>query len=226
MDKKKNYASLKRFCEAQNIDLFGIASVKDIRKDFLIDASLAGKLDYGVSLGMGLSAAILEEIKGAPTKLYFHHYRTVNVFLDQAALKVCNFIQRKRFTALPIPASQILDWQSQKAHLSHKKVGLLAGLGWIGRNNLLVNDKFGAQFRLCTILTDMPLTTTRPVEKDCGKCRLCVEACPAHAIHESHLDFDHLRCFEKLKEFQKQRLTDQYICGVCVKVCRPGRKAA
>ena len=226
MDKKKNYADLKRFSEAQGIGLFGVASVKGIRKDFLIDASLADKLDYGISLGVGLSAAILDEIKLAPTKLYFHHYRTVNAFLDQAALKVCNFIQKKGFQALPIPASQILDWQSQKAHLSHKKVGLLAGLGWIGRNNLLVNDKFGAQFRLCTVLTDMSLIVARPLKKDCGNCRLCVESCPAQAIHENYSDFDHLRCFEKLKEFQKQRLVDQYICGVCVNVCRPKRKAA
>jgi len=37
-------------------------------------------------------------------------------------------------------------------------------------------------------------------------------------------DFDFKKCFEKLKEFQKQRLVDQYICGVCVKVCPYGQK--
>ncbi|MCX6833487.1 MAG: 4Fe-4S binding protein [candidate division Zixibacteria bacterium] len=65
----------------------------------------------------------------------------------------------------------------------------------------------------------MPLTTDKPLRQDCADCRLCIEACPAGAIKENPLDFDHTRCFEKLKEFQKQRLVDQYICGVCVKVC-------
>jgi len=119
-----------------------------------------------------------------------------------------------------MPASQILDWQNQKAHLSHKKIGYLAGLGWIGRNNLLVNRKLGSQFRLASILTDMPLKKDKPLKLDCGSCRLCLAVCPAQAIKESARDFDHHKCFEKLQEFQKQKLVDQYICGICVKVCK------
>jgi epoxyqueuosine reductase QueG len=142
------------------------------------------------------------------------------MLLDQAALQVANYLQRKGYQALPVPASQILDWQNQKAHLSHKKIGYLAGLGWIGRNNLLVNKKFGCQFRLVTILTDMPLKTDRATKEDCGNCRICIKMCPAVAIQENSRDFDHIRCFEKLKEFQKQHLVDQYICGVCVSACR------
>jgi epoxyqueuosine reductase QueG len=132
---------------------------------------------------------------------------------------VCNYIQKIGYSALPIPASQILDWQSQKAHLSHKKIGVLAGLGWIGRNNLLVNKKLGSQFRLVSILTDMPLKTDKPTKDNCGVCRACIEICPPAAIKEKIQDFDYLKCFEKLKEFQKQRLVDQYICGVCVNAC-------
>jgi len=143
--------------------------------------------------------------------------------MDQAALKVSNFIQNKGFNAIPIPASIILDWQKQTAHLSHKRLGFLAGLGWIGRNNLLVNKKVGSAFRLASILTDMPLTTDEPVKEDCGLCHACVKICPAQAIKDAPDDFDHIKCFEKLKEFQKLKLVDQYICGVCVNVCK-GRK--
>jgi epoxyqueuosine reductase QueG len=220
MDKIKNYTTLKKFAQDQGIDLFGVADIKDIRKEFQILESLANGFDKAVCLAARLSASVLSEISNAPTRLYFHHYRTVNAYLDQTALKVCNFIQRKGFKALPIPASIILDWENQTAHLSHKKLGVLAGLGWIGRNNLLVNEKIGSQFRLATILTDMPLKLDKPIRKDCGVCRFCVNICPAQAIKESPSDFDHLKCFEKLKEFQKQKLVDQYICGVCVNVCR------
>jgi epoxyqueuosine reductase QueG len=165
---------------------------------------------------------VLREIKDQPTKLYFHHYRTLNALLDQLALRTVNFIQAKGFLALPIPASQIIDWQNQKAHLSHKKIGYLAGLGWIGRNNLLVNKSLGSQFRLATILTDMPLKTDKPVKDSCGRCRACVTVCPSGSIKENPADFDHIKCFEKLKEFQKLRLVDQYICGVCVNACKGG----
>jgi len=220
MNKKQTYNSLKKYCMGLGADLFGVADITDARKDFTLSPKVVAKLDRAVVLGVRLSQAILSEIEQAPTRLYFHHYRTANAFLDQTALKVCNHIQGKGFSALPIPASQIVDWEKQTAHLSHKKIGLLAGLGWIGRNNLLVNSKFGSQFRLVTVLTDMPLAPDKPTKENCGSCRLCVVVCPAKAIKEDSVDFDHQQCFLKLKEFQKQHLVDQYICGVCVNVCR------
>lgn len=224
MDKNKNYSALKKFCQGLGIDLFGVADISKIKKDFMLSQGLLEKFDKAISLGVRLSQGILEEIESAPTRLYFHHYRTVNAFLDQVALKVSNYIQKKNYFSLPIPASQIIDWQNQKAHLSHKQIGYLAGLGWIGRNNLLVNKDLGSQFRLVSILTDMPLKVDRPTKEDCGKCMVCVTICPAQAIKENPLDFDYFKCFEKLKDFQKLRLVEQYICGICVKACNGGIK--
>ncbi|MDD4899322.1 MAG: 4Fe-4S binding protein [Candidatus Omnitrophica bacterium] len=223
MAKKSYNAQLKKYCLAQGIDLFGVADIEKIKKDFLISPNLQEKLNCAVSLGVRLSGGVLEEIKNAPTRLYFHHYRTANVYLDQAALKIAHFIERKNYLAVPIPASQIVDWEKQTGHLSHKHIGVLAGLGWIGRNNLLVNKNLGCHFRLATILTDMPLKADQASKDSCAGCRLCVEVCPAGAIKEKPEDFSHLVCFEKLKEFQKKRLTDQYICGVCVNACRGGK---
>ena len=160
--KSKNYLALKKFAQTQCIDLFGVADISGVKKDFQLSQETLSNLDSAVCLGIRLSQSILDEIFNAPTRLYFHHYRTVNATLDQAALKVCNFIQKKGFKALPIPASIILDWENQTAHLSHKQLGVLAGLGWIGRNNLLVNSELGSQFRLATILTNMPLKNDKP----------------------------------------------------------------
>jgi epoxyqueuosine reductase QueG len=224
MVENKNYLILKKFCQEQGIDLFGVADIAKIKKDFVLSKEITEKLDKAICLGARLSTGILEEIESAPTRLYFHHYRTVNTFLDQIALKAANFIEKKGFSALPVPASQILDWQNQKAHLSHKKLGVLAGLGWIGRNNLLVNKNLGSQFRLVSILTDMPLVADKPLKLGCGNCKICLAVCPAQAIKENAQDFSHEKCFEKLKEFQKQKLVDQFICGICVKVCRGNNK--
>ncbi|MDD4954032.1 MAG: 4Fe-4S double cluster binding domain-containing protein [Candidatus Omnitrophica bacterium] len=220
-----DYDNLKEFCAALGADLFGVANIGVIKKDFLLCADILKKLDKAVCLGVRLSAGVLEDIADSPTRLYFHHYRTVNAFLDQTALKLSNYIEDKGYYAIAVPASQIVDWDKQSAHLSHKKLGALAGLGWIGRNNLLVNKKLGSQFRLVSVLTDMPLKIDQPVAFACGKCGLCVDACPAQAIKDKPEDFEHIKCFEQLKEFQKKRLVDQYICGVCVKVCVGARGA-
>lgn len=224
MDKNKNYTALKKFCLDQGAGLFGVADIEQAKKEFLLAPRLLEKMDKAVCLAVGLSAAVLEEIEQQPTKIYYSHYRTVNTLLDLLALQAANFMQNKGFLALPIPASQIVDWQKQTSHLPHKKIGHLAGLGWIGRNNLLVNKKLGSQFRLVTILTDMPLKIDRPVKDNCAACRICLAVCPARAIKDSPADFDHLKCFKKLKEFQARHIAEQFICGVCVKACRQAGK--
>ena len=201
-------------------DLFGVADVRSIRGGFALAPALRGKLDWGISLGKRLSDAVLEDVIDYPTPAYFHHYRQTNFFLDRGAFLLADWIQRSGASSLALPASQILDWGKQTAHLSHKHVGVLAGLGWIGRNNLLVNREAGARFRLVTILTDMPLEPNTPVRDGCGSCRDCLDVCPAGAIKERREDFDHLACYEKLKEFRKLGYTSQFICGVCVKACR------
>lgn len=219
MDKIKNYQSLKKYCLGQGVDLFGVAGIEPIKDECMLPKESLEQCGSAVVLGMGLSKGVLHQIKDAPTRLYFHHYKTANMFLDQTAFQVSRYIEKKGFNAIPIPASQIVDWQEQKAHLPHKKAALLAGLGWIGRNNLLVNKKLGAKLRLVTILTDMPLKQDKTTKESCGTCKVCVSLCPAGAIKESPEEFDHIKCFEKLKEFQKQRLVDQYICGICVNAC-------
>lgn len=223
MKKSDYYTNLKKFCSAHGADLFGVADISSISGDFALSAELTNGLNRAICLGVRVSSAIIRDIKAAPTKIYFHHYRMINALLDQIALKATNFIQNKGFNALPIPASQILDWENQKGHLSHKKLGVMAGLGWIGRNNLLVNKNLGSQFRLVTILTDIPLKADKPTKDSCGSCKFCVTICPAQAIADNPRDFGHIKCFEKLKEFQRQKLVDQYICGVCVNACR-GKK--
>jgi epoxyqueuosine reductase QueG len=220
MDKNKNYLALKKFCQNEGVDLFGVADISEIKNEFKISPKTLQNLDRAVCLGTMLSAAVLSEIETVPTKLYFHHYKIVNSFLDYAALMVCNIIQKKGFSALAIPATQIIDWEKNTAHLSHRKLGVLAGLGWIGRNNLLVNEKFGSRFRLVSVLTNLPLKVDAPGKKDCGECRICVKMCPAGAIGESFADFDHAKCFAKLKSFQGQRQVEQFVCGVCVNACR------
>jgi len=166
---------------------------------------------------------VLDDLVDRPTPLYFHHYRQLNFFLDRAAFLLASEIEDAGYKAVPIPASQVLDMENQTAHVSHKQIARLAGLGHLGRNNLLVHPLFGSRIRLVTVLTDMPLDADAPPETDCGACRACLAACPAGAIKDRPEDFDHRACFAKLDEFRRLRLVSQHICGLCVKACR-GRR--
>ena len=220
-DPKENVEKLKTLCHQWGGSLFGVADLRLFKKEeILLPPSLIDRLPYGISVGFHLSDSILQEIEDRPTPLYFHHYQRINILLDTIGLMVTSTAQDLGYQAMPIPASQLVDWKNQRAHLSHKHVARAAGLGWIGRNNLLVNDQFGSRIRLVTILTDLPLPVDSPSLKNCGSCRHCLSVCPAGAIKERQEDFDHLRCYEQLRTFAKTLHFSHNICGVCVKACK------
>jgi epoxyqueuosine reductase len=218
-DQKCFTARLEDYAKELGVTFLGVADITVIRSGFLLPEGFKDRYPFALSMGKRLADGVLEELKDAPTPLYLHHYRQTNFFLDRAAFMVSSRIQDLGFEAVPIPASQIIDWAGQRGHVPHKKIGELAGLGWIGRNNLLVHPEFGARFRLVTVLTTIPLEPGAPLSDNCGSCRRCASACPAKAIKERREDFDHLACYEKLKEFRSQGLVAQFICGLCVRAC-------
>lgn len=71
------------------------------------------------------------------------------------------------------------------ARLPHKTIALRAGLGFIGKNNLLVNDQYGCALMLGKILTTAPFVTMNKTLKEpqCGDCNVCVDVCPTKALH-------------------------------------------
>jgi epoxyqueuosine reductase len=170
-----------------------------------------------IVFGYILSKSVLATIKDRPTLIYKHHYKTVNWLLDQTAYHLVRFIEEKGHKAIAIPASQTVDWDKQRGHISHKRLAEEAGLGFIGRSGLLVHPQLGAQVRYVSVLTDLDFEPSKKIDANCGTCKKCIEVCPADAISEDGVDIK--RCYEKLREFSKIRGIGQYICGVCVKVC-------
>ncbi|MBM3330419.1 epoxyqueuosine reductase [candidate division WOR-3 bacterium] len=217
---------LAELCKSRGAVGFGVCRLNDIKTDdFLLPEKTTRDLPNAISIALHLSPAVLGTLEDHPNQLYEHHYRQVNFALDRLGLDLAALIESLGALALPVAASQLVDWQNQRGHLSHKRVAVGAGLGWLGRNNLLVTPRFGSQVRLVTILTDLDLEPDHPLENGCGSCRACITACPAKAIGETQTEFKHLDCFAMLKEFQSKRYVSQYICGLCVRACGGTRDA-
>ncbi|TET22260.1 MAG: epoxyqueuosine reductase [Candidatus Stahlbacteria bacterium] len=217
-------AELISFSKDRGADLFGIADLSRISPERnLISEQVKKGMSRVVVAGIRLSEAILAEITDHPTRTYYHHYRMVNMALDQLALSITRFLQERDFAAYPVPASQITDWKSQQGIFSHKHAAVQAGLGWIGRSNLLVTPQFGSQVRLVSVLTDASLEAAKPLHEDCGVCRACLAVCPAEAIKDDPAAFDHHRCYAQLDSFVRKRIVGQHICGICVRACSQSR---
>jgi len=65
-----------------------------------------------------------------------------------------------------------------------KQAAVLANLGYIGKNQLLINKKYGSYLNLATILIDIDIEISRNLQivDDCGECKLCIDACPSNTL--------------------------------------------
>lgn len=228
-------------------DLIGVADVDPLRALPLDPPGLLDRFRTAVAIAVSLPWATFGEIDDKPTLVYDNVYQTANRLLDELAFKAAKQLGQDGYYSLPIPASQVTDRKNWTGAISHKAVARMAGLGWQGKNLLLVTRQFGSAVRLATILTSAPLAVDGPVKNRCGQCTCCQDACPAGAIkgvgtQDHYADREEALYFEKCLARLKQHSAmlqalpfkdDQsapeptfhkLICGVCIKACPFGKR--
>ncbi len=138
-----------------------------------------------------------------------------------------------RYLCIPPDSDRIRNTFVSKLYpfFTHKMAATSAGLGWIGKNGLLINPDFGPRLSLATILTDAPLQAGIPIEHSlCGNCGLCMEFCPSDAITgeqwSRHEPFPELIQLDKCASHKKKirALHGKPNCGLCITICPYGRK--
>jgi epoxyqueuosine reductase QueG len=219
-------------------DYFGIADLSPAR-DALLAQGGAEITAYprSISIGIALLHPLVNQLSRRPERAAaiqyrVHCYDVINSRLDQLASRLGGFLQREGHRAFPVPASKRVDDDRICAIFPHKLGAHLAGLGWIGKNCLLITPDMGPRVRWATVLTDAPMETVeQSMEERCGDCRECVDICPVSAFTgrpfrpEEPLSarFDARKCdryFCRLKEQDPETA----VCGLCLYVCPYGRR--
>ncbi len=98
------------------------------------------------------------------------------------------------------------------------------GLGFYGKNNLLINEKYGSYIFIGSIITNIDIENSKILNKNCLNCSKCIEACPTKALTKD--EYDYTTCLsyitqkKELKEIDKEHMNNCiYGCDLCMKVC-------
>jgi epoxyqueuosine reductase QueG len=143
--------------------------------------------------------------------------------VDWISFDISNELEREGIISIPLPSADPYDyWDAERNHgrgiLSLKHAGVLAGLGVLAKNTLLMNERFGNMVWLGAILVSIYLEPD-PVASYGGcdsECTLCIDSCPQHALDGVTIDQKLCRAISISYNYGGGSVLS---CNTCRKVC-------
>lgn len=151
-----------------------------------------------ILLGMYLTPKYLHEVSEMPDyveKIKRDHLIDQDEFnikemkTDNMADDISNYLLSIGYSAYSqsennVASTGFYDVSNKSTPLPHKTIAGMAGLGWIGKNNLLVTHHYGCAISICSVLTNAPLEVVlgNCVSSKCGDCNICKDVCNVNAI--------------------------------------------
>lgn len=142
-------------------------------------------------------------------------YHFADSVLENFCHKVKNFILDQGYDSKIIPYNP---------GLFLKDAAALAGIGPLGKNNLLVTNQFGPQVRLRALVTTAPLDVGTPIfeSKYCKECDICIRSCPAGALKDGR--YNKRLCLDyNQSHLRKLSDTSAIWCNICIESCPVGK---
>jgi epoxyqueuosine reductase len=228
---------LDKLLRAEHVSVSGVADLIDHQQSLQdYGGEIVKGYPFGISIGIALPDSIVDLLDrrfdvNVASEYYFNAYQLINVRLNDIATKVSMFLNGNGHRTLPIPAAERTDLDRAIPTVSHKMIAHLAGLGWIGKNCLLITPQYGPRIRFVSLLTHAPLRPAKKAMVKCGPCMECVNICPVKAIkgvnykpgEPREVRFDFRICQGYYKEMEKDEKRKP-VCGMCLYICPFGKK--
>lgn len=156
--------------------------------------------------------------RGYNSPIYFSKYTRgidYHIVAKKYLEKICNFIK-----SLGGKAEYFVDSNA----LPERYIAYLCGIGFIGKNNMIINEKYGSYIFLGEIITDLYIEKSIPIECKCGDCSLCIKSCPTNALEREKKNPN--VCLSYIT--QKKHIDDEWMsklggrlfgCDTCQNVC-------
>ena len=221
---EKLESEIQRLAYDMGATRIGFANMEDAYNKAPFRFEEPGKLLTGISIGMDKEDALVDGLPITDEEYRTDHYvhkigRALRIGDRIAEMLIENGFRAIRLAHPPK--------DSQRTGL-YKMVARYAGMGWIGKNHLLITPDHGPRLALATVLTNAPTTSTgKPMEQLCRGCTLCIDICPVNAFEDMPLDeSDPLKSFVPGLCGAFRGTINPTLwggCGLCVKVCPYGQ---
>jgi len=211
--------------------------------DQWLAAGYAGKMDYMESRRAAYDHPANLLAGARSIVMLGMHYRSVEPVppkTGQGRISRYAWGERDYHDLIRLRLHQLADWFRERlpnartrgvvdtAPLLEREFAQLAGLGWIGKNTMLLNPRAGSYFFLAALLTDQPLDYDAPHDTGhCGSCTACLDACPTGAFVQPY-QLDASRCISYLTIEHREAIAMElrpamgewlFGCDVCQEVC-------
>lgn len=182
---------------------------------------------------------LVEDSKSVVTLLY--NYHNPNLQKDENAPKISQYAYGKDYhPIIKAKLRALLEYIGEEigevsgrcfvdsAPVMERDWAKHSGLGWIGKNSLLINKKQGSYFFLAELIIDLELGVDAPIKDYCGRCTRCIDACPTDAISPEGYLVDGSKCIsyftielrEELPNSMQNKFDNwMFGCDVCQQVC-------
>ncbi len=164
------------------------------------------------------------EFSAAAFAQYWDYHEQIRELCEKLFSAVSDSIQKPVNRKICVDSSPVLE----------RSLAVQAGLGWIGKNSMLIHPTFGSTTLLAECFIDLELEPDKPYSADhCGKCFKCSSACPTQCIDPEKRTIDSNRCisYQTLENRGNIDLDVAAMCGnkifgcdICVQVCPWNRK--
>ncbi len=150
---------------------------------------------------------------------YAKEYNRINQVLNRMAKSIAS-----RFQGIPLKATiggeigyidHVHDYFPMV--ISHRAIAENTGIGWRGKNQLVIHKKFSCAIRFSSVLVNLPLIHGEKIESKCGECTACEDVC-GYIRHRDKLP-DYRENCRKYILFLKSKGIEKDICGKCIKAC-------
>ncbi len=197
----------------------GVVGICELKDEYLVEGATTG-YRYAISLGLPMDR---EKMLHAPSYASAREVQRVYIKASYLTVDLARHIRALGWPAQGLPVNSSSEYL-------HIPIAIAAGLGELGKHGSLICKEYGSNFRLTTVVTDLPLVADEAVDIGvddvCATCRACTDACPPDAIfHEKqwvrgtkkwYVDFDLCTPY----------FSSTHGCGICLEVCpwsEPGR---